>query len=133
MTVKERRVYVYQKFNGHCAYCGCELEYKDMTVDHVKPVIRDLIYDRKKHRLMTTNKMLRPENNCVENEFPACRPCNNFKHSMSIEEFRKCVAHQGRVMRNLKAGFRIAERFGLIAVVEKPVVFYFETFKKEEV
>ena len=25
-------------FPGHCAYCGCELEYKDMQVDHVIPI-----------------------------------------------------------------------------------------------
>lgn len=27
---------VYQKYNGHCAYCGCELQYKDMQVDHIE-------------------------------------------------------------------------------------------------
>lgn len=32
---KDERMAVYEKTNGHCAYCGCELEYKDMQVDHV--------------------------------------------------------------------------------------------------
>lgn len=27
---KRIRMTVYQKCNGHCAYCGCSLEYKDM-------------------------------------------------------------------------------------------------------
>ena len=27
---KRVREKVYQKYNGHCAYCGCELQYKDM-------------------------------------------------------------------------------------------------------
>lgn len=35
---KDVRKQVYQKYNGHCAYCGCKLEYKDMQVDHVKSV-----------------------------------------------------------------------------------------------
>lgn len=32
---KKIRKQVYQKYNGHCAYCGSKLEYKDMQVDHV--------------------------------------------------------------------------------------------------
>ena len=34
------RKQVYEKYNRHCAYCGCELKYKDMEVDHVIPVYR---------------------------------------------------------------------------------------------
>lgn len=32
---KKIREQIYQKYDGHCAYCGCKLEYKDMQVDHV--------------------------------------------------------------------------------------------------
>lgn len=35
---KDERMAIYKKTNGHCAYCGCELEYKDMQVDHVIPI-----------------------------------------------------------------------------------------------
>lgn len=56
---KQIRQKVYEKHNGHCAYCGCELEYKDMQVDHIdsieraswegrieaKTVLHDLGYD----------------------------------------------------------------------------------------
>ena len=35
---KKIRLLVYEKCNHRCAYCGCELEYKDMQVDHVKSV-----------------------------------------------------------------------------------------------
>lgn len=35
---KEDRMKVYQKCGGRCAYCGCEIEYKDMQIDHVKPL-----------------------------------------------------------------------------------------------
>lgn len=31
---------IYDKCKGHCAYCGCELEYRDMQVDHVIPLRR---------------------------------------------------------------------------------------------
>ena len=33
---KSQRQHVYEKYNGHCAYCGCELDIKDMQVDHIK-------------------------------------------------------------------------------------------------
>lgn len=36
--IKNVRKQVYEKCNGHCAYCGCKLDYKDMQVDHVKSV-----------------------------------------------------------------------------------------------
>ena len=38
MTKKEKqRQSVYEKYGGHCAYCGEHIEYKDMQVDHVNP------------------------------------------------------------------------------------------------
>lgn len=35
---KSIRMTIYQKCDGHCAYCGCSLEYKDMQIDHVIPL-----------------------------------------------------------------------------------------------
>ena len=32
------RKQVYERYNGHCAYCGCELDIKDMQVDHLDSV-----------------------------------------------------------------------------------------------
>lgn len=34
---KKIREMIYTKYNGHCAYCGMELEIKDMQVDHIIP------------------------------------------------------------------------------------------------
>lgn len=36
---KKVRELVYKKYGGHCAYCGCKLEYKDMQVDHIEDII----------------------------------------------------------------------------------------------
>lgn len=33
---KAVRLAVYDKCNHRCAYCGCELDYKDMQVDHAR-------------------------------------------------------------------------------------------------
>ena len=32
-TIRER---VYAKYDGHCAYCGKQIEYKDMQIDHIE-------------------------------------------------------------------------------------------------
>ena len=41
MISKKTREIVYNKYNGHCAYCGCEIEMKDMQVDHIVPKYRN--------------------------------------------------------------------------------------------
>ena len=74
---KKLREQVYQKYNGHCAYCGCELEIKDMQVDHVLSVARA--------------KWIKDELdlNNIDNLMPSCRSCNYYKDTCSIETFRK--------------------------------------------
>lgn len=34
---KKQRLEIYDKYNGHCGYCGRSIEYKDMQVDHMIP------------------------------------------------------------------------------------------------
>jgi 5-methylcytosine-specific restriction endonuclease McrA len=54
---------VYDKFNGHCAYCGCMIQYNEMQVDHFAPV--HFFGDNIKE----------------ENLMPACQACNKYKSS----------------------------------------------------
>ena len=35
---KKTRIMLYDRYNHKCAYCGCDMEYKDMQVDHIKSV-----------------------------------------------------------------------------------------------
>lgn len=35
---KAVRQQVYDSLNGHCGYCGCEITYKEMQVDHIEAV-----------------------------------------------------------------------------------------------
>ena len=39
---KETRLKVYLMYDGHCAYCGKDIEYKDMQVDHIVPKNRGM-------------------------------------------------------------------------------------------
>lgn len=40
MMNKKTRLKVYEKYGGHCAYCGEAIEFKEMQVDHIKPLCR---------------------------------------------------------------------------------------------
>lgn len=113
---KRIRQQVYDKFHGHCAYCGCELEYKDMQVDHVESVYWAEIHGR--------------ENNSIENYMPSCRMCNYYKGTGTLEMFRERLGDM--LMRNVRLPFdyRLALKYGLVVENVKPIVFYFE--KEEE-
>ena len=69
---QEERMEVYNKYDGRCAYCGLEISYKQMQVDHKIPL-----------RLGGADEM--------ENYMPACRTCNHYKRGNSLEGFRKMV------------------------------------------
>lgn len=108
---------VYEKYNHHCAYCGCELEYKDMQVDHVKSVYI--------HNDISKN-MSEEEMYDISDLLPACRQCNFYKNTMSIEDFRKRL--ENTMMENLKKNFsyRLALKYRLIEEKKSNVTFYFE-------
>lgn len=92
----------FHKFGGHCAYCGVQLG-KSFHVDHVIPFAGGGPDD-------------------IMNFFPACKYCNSLKNALSLEEFRKTVENY-----RLKAGVIIAERFGILKVLNPmKVEFWFE-------
>ena len=76
---KQIRLALYEKYNHKCAYCGCELEYKDMQIDHIKSVYvnTDL------QQTMTDEEMY-----SIDNLLPSCRQCNFYKSTTSLEDFK---------------------------------------------
>jgi 5-methylcytosine-specific restriction endonuclease McrA len=120
MKVKDRQ-FIFDKYGGRCAYCGCELN-KGWHVDHIEPVDRCLL----------TNQMTKPERDVIENMMPSCPSCNNYKHSFPLETFRSEV---GLLVGRLNSTFnqyKIAKRFGLIQETGTEVKFYFETYPINE-
>ena len=70
---KETRAKVYAKYNGHCAYCGKEIEMKDMQVDHVTAYGQS-VYGNDLDRV---NEMINDGSiDNIENLMPSCRACN---------------------------------------------------------
>lgn len=117
---KKIREKVYKKYDGHCAYCGCMLEYKDMQVDHIDSIERARIEGR-----------ISEEN--IDNYNPACRQCNFYKGTYTVDEFRKNISK--KLLPNLQKNFnyKLALKYGLIREDIKPVLFYFEIrYKKKD-
>lgn len=135
---KEQREELRMKFGGRCAYCGCELAVKGWHADHVEAVFRVLEQDMKAKekglfKLKATGEVFNKSADCLDNLNPACAPCNLLKTTYSLEMFRKQIALQVERGRKSSVNFRTAERFGLIELVEKPIVFWFERYRQQGV
>lgn len=115
---KKTRMFLYEKFNHRCAYCGCDLEHKDLQIDHVKSVYLHTDINQ----TMTEDEMY-----SIENLLPCCRQCNFYKSNFELETFRERLATV--MMNNVRKdfGYRLALKYGLIEENIKPIVFYFET------
>lgn len=124
---KTQREELKQKFGGRCAYCGDELNDK-WHADHIEAVKRDIIHVG--GGKLISGEMTRPHLDTIENMNPACVPCNTNKSSMSLEGWRRMIAHYRdvQVIRDCSQ-IRHLMRFGLVEFIQKPVVFYFEQVK----
>jgi len=104
---------IFNKYGGHCAYCGIVLDKSIFTVDHIKP------------------KYLGGSND-IDNLNPCCRRCNSWKKTFSIEEFRQEIIAQPERLIKSSAGIRLAIDFGVIEIKSLAVKpkFYFELTNK---
>ncbi len=109
---KKTRELVYNKTNGHCAYCGCKLPER-WHVDHVEPAIRDL----------KTGEYDKSLDN-IDNLLPSCPSCNIIKSSQPLELFRNEIENMYNSVAN--GTFKVAERYGIVKREQKKIVFYFE-------
>ena len=120
-------------FGGKCAYCGCDLPDKGWHEDHVEPIYRHWRWGEDgKGRSITvavgTSRF--PERDDLR--FPSCAPCNILKGVLSVEDFRRVVSERVFALRKYSGDFRHAERFGMVAANEKPVIFWFEQQEPRE-
>lgn len=111
---------VYNKCNGHCAYCGIQIPISKMQIDHLIPfefadayAIQGIYLD------------------AFDNLMPACRSCNNYKSSLTLEKFRKSVERWPEVLLRDSVTYRNAVRFGLVEPKPHKVIFYFEQIEED--
>jgi len=125
LSKKEREI-VFNKSGGLCWYCGHDLPERGWHADHFEPIGRYKNVKITDRGVEHFNDMERPELDTIENTVPSCSKCNLFKGSFSVEAFRKEIEQQVDRARLFSVNFRTAERFGLIEVTIKPIVFWFE-------
>lgn len=132
---KKQRAELREKFGGRCAYCGCELAEKGWHADHVEPIYRGRDFNRTVNDAgkfeFVSRVAEREALDVIENMAPACKQCNLFKGGHTVDSFRKEISHQTERARAYSVNFRTAERFGLIEIVDRPVVFWFERYQQE--
>lgn len=117
---QKRRLIVFNKYNGRCAYCGCNLDFKDMQPDHIIPLatIRRIPYNK----LHEVGIRVRDE---VNNLNPSCADCNRYKRDLSIEEFRLYLLKRFNTL-CLDGMYKMAAKYGGKMVRPENIVFYFE-------
>lgn len=106
---KSKREAVYRKYDGHCAYCGREIGFKDMQVDH----------------FLAKRGWNEPWSDDISNLMPACRICNHYKRANSLETFRRYIEEIPRKLRDNYI-YKVGVAYGEVVEQEHPVKFYFE-------
>lgn len=118
MTKKERE-FLYGKYGGKCAYCGCDLP-KRWHADHIEPIRRNV-----------DGTMEHPERHGVmDNYNPSCPSCNIIKKQHTLEQFRDLISGFIKSLNNYSVQYKFAKKYGLIKETEEKVVFYFEKYNK---
>lgn len=109
---KAQRLRVYNMYGGRCAYCGRHIRYEDMQVDHMVPL----------HNGGADNE---------ENYAPACRMCNHYKSTYTVEKLREQL---GMLQERLRKDYiyRLALQYGLVREAENKVTFFFEKKRDRE-
>lgn len=129
--MKINRKQIFDKFDGHCAYCGELLIPKTLHVDHVISQSNFIWHIKNKHKIPEfLNHLTENDVNHIDNLFPACGVCNRWKSVYDLEQFRKEIFMQTERLSNTSASFRMAKRYDLIRYTFKGVEFYFESIKK---
>lgn len=118
---KKTREAVYNKFDGHCAYCGKKLEPKGWQLDHLIPVQRERF-----------KRYSEEEIECFENYVPSCRRCNHYKRAHSLEVFRKYIEEIPAKLYRDNYIYKVGLDYGLVEAHEHKVKFYFEEYEERE-
>lgn len=97
---------------GHCAYCGKEIEIKDMQIDHIYPLKLQYKVDY--------------DLDVIENMLPSCRQCNRYKYTLTLSKFRKRIEDLTNNLTRNSVAYRNAVSFGQITENKHKQEFYFE-------
>ena len=120
---KINREEIYNKCNGHCAYCGVEITIKQMQVDHIEPHWHTLT------ETQAQKSKIKKGSHEIENLNPSCSRCNKWKSTYSLESFRNVIETSLVRLERDTPNFRLARDYGLLTETPKKIKFYFEIIK----
>jgi len=124
---KKQRIEVHSKFNGKCAYCGAEIELKDMQIDHIIPQYNFTKHINNRFRIPKfLSHLTESDLNHTDNLHPACRVCNKWKSDHDLELFRSELSEQVKRLNLYSSNYRIAKKYGQIKETIEPIIFFFE-------
>ena len=69
---KKNAKFIYRKYKGKCALCGKKITYKELTLDHIKPIFVGGADE-------------------LENIQASCYACNQFKSNIRPEDFEQKI------------------------------------------
>jgi 5-methylcytosine-specific restriction endonuclease McrA len=119
---KKTREEVWEKYGRKCSYCGRDLEYKQLQVDHIKPYWHNLVKEGKDFKRRNKGE------HEVENFNPSCSRCNRWKSTYTIEQFRGEIQKQLERLRRDSSNYRLAFDYGMIGEDNSPILFWFEKY-----
>jgi 5-methylcytosine-specific restriction endonuclease McrA len=104
---------VWLKYDKHCAYCGKEIEFKNMQVDHIVP-----------KRNGGTDE--------ISNLNPSCRICNHYKRALTLSQYR--FLWLGGLYERLLKQYTIKVALQYDMIILKPFCgkFYFEVINEND-
>jgi 5-methylcytosine-specific restriction endonuclease McrA len=119
----QTRKLIFNKYKGHCAYCGCEIFINKFHIDHKMPLRRGTNDSELKESIRGKNS--------IDNFNPSCISCNSSKNEMSIETWRKELSLKIMRLNRDSSQYRLMKRFGLIIETKNEIIFYFEKHEQE--
>jgi 5-methylcytosine-specific restriction endonuclease McrA len=129
MPYKKQRQNVYDKYKGHCAYCGKQIAIKDMQIDHIIPQLNyEWIFKNKILKMIPEflNHLTEKDVHNIDNLNPACRVCNKWKSAYHLELFRSEIQEQTKRLQLRSSNYRMAKLYGLVSESDVKVKFHFE-------
>lgn len=124
--MKLDRQKIHEKYNGRCAYCGCEITIKEMQVDHVIPQSNFYWHTRANNYFVPDFLKHVDEVNHPDNLMPTCRACNFYKGEFSLSTFRNQLATTLKANIEKPFQFRLGLKYGMVEIKEWDRKFYFE-------
>ncbi len=120
---KEKRLLIFNKYNGKCAYCGIDLDFNLFHVDHIIPKRRG---DTQDYLNKYSKGIIKGKDN-LDNLNPSCCSCNSSKSTFTLDQWRNEINLKYNRLIRYDSTFKLLVRFKIIKKNEKEILFYFET------